>query len=43
MVRLQLLYDQVHYTNEGAVIVSNYISEQIKKILANHSKNTMSM
>lgn len=39
----ELLYDQVHYTNEGAVIVSNYISEQIKKILANHSKNTMSM
>ena len=31
----ELLYDQVHYTNEGAVIVSNYISEQIKKILAN--------
>lgn len=29
----ELLYDQVHYTNEGSVIVSNYISEQIKKTL----------
>ena len=28
-----LLYDQVHYTNEGSEVIADYIFEQIKRIL----------